>query len=162
MADLDYLESIITNSTEVVQESLFIKRYLPLLFHEDPGAFNLSWLNEVSKNPHARAYVINAQNEILFSVPPLRPSPVNATNDNIVQVLNYIRLESNMNGVHGDALLSLHLPKLISLADNTTSEFSDEWRAILARYGYISTELPVEEVLLRDEITTMTDSDDGW
>ena len=162
-ADDDYLADIISVSAEVIQEDLFVKRYLPMLFSDNPALFNMSWLNEVAKSPHVRVYVIDRNNTLLYSVPPLRESPLSNANEEITKVLNYIQLETNMRQAYGALLLETNLPKLIDVTTETNQNFVKEWQAILARYGYgPSTDEGVAKNSDDIDEMGMTDSDDNW
>ena len=157
----DACATIINTSTDKVSEVLFKNKYLPLLLHPNPAAFNCTWLNEVAKSPHVRVYVIGDAGEVLFSVPPLRSAPFSDNPGELVQVLTYIQLQSNMVPSRGNALLAVNLPKLINVVtDNST--YIEEWRAIFDRYGLTNEYITQDNIADSGDYTELLDSDDGW
>ena len=159
MSDDTYLNDIISGSTETLSENIFITRYLPLIFQQDPAYFNLTWLNEVSKSPHARVYITNPIGEVLFSVPPLTANPLQGV-DNIINALNYIQLESSMHAKRGSMLLEQNLPALVNIDENRQT-YVQEWYAIFDRYGLTDRYVKPEENKTSEQ-ATFTDELDDW
>lgn len=158
----NYLNSIISSSATILSEELFVKRYIPLLFDKDPSVFNLAWINEVAANPHVRVHISNSAGEIIFSVPPLRVSPITNNDPKLTQILDHIQLEINMRGIHGVNILNRELPRLIDVSTKAPEDFAMEWRAILDRYNlshmYAGTNISNKT----SDASTIVDSDDGW
>jgi len=158
----DDCKRLIHGSAPTIFEDKFVRFYLPLIFNEDPGLFNHRWLNEVAGNPHARVYVVDGKtNKALFSVPPIRNSPLADTNSVVSQTLGYIQLEIQAKSVYGYALLEKTLPKLIKFTVDRDNEHVKEWQAILDRYGY-------QEVYEKEASADIKDQNfysediDGW
>lgn len=157
----DICNTITSGSADRLSERLFVRKYLPLLMHSDPAAFNFAWLNEVCRSPHARVYIVNDANQIIYSIPPLRSSPFSENPQQLVMALNYIQLETNMMPIKGDMLLEQNLPKLINIKSDS-STYLDEWKAILDRYG-LSSLYETDAVKYKNRyVGELEDSDDGW
>jgi len=135
MQDLDYLNEIISNSVETILEEVFVNRYLPLIFNKDPQIFNLTWLNEVAKNPHVRVHVINRAKEVLYTVPPLRVSPLSNANSNLSKQLSFIRAIGNTSAVRAQLMLDNNLSNIVKIDSNYPEEYKKEWQAIFDRYN---------------------------
>lgn len=163
LADDSYLAEIINDSAEKISETTFVNTYLPLLFYDNPAVFNKRWLNEVAKNPHVRVYILDGRHQVIYSVPPLRSSPITKADDGVIRALNYLQLEKNLNAAHGARLLEQHLPTLIPLeVDSIVDEdYVAEWKAILLRYGVVVPDIqPVDQV--DAEYFTDSDAGDWW
>jgi hypothetical protein len=158
----DYLDQIINSSLVTLLENVFIKKFIPLLLHPNPLAFNLTWVNEVAKSPHVRVYIVNKDKTVLFSVPPLRDTPLNNDNPGLTNTLNYIQLEINRNTQHGNQILELNLPKLIDTETKISQGYAIEWKHIFDRYGLSDRYVDNSDKNKINDTESLMDTVDDW
>ena len=150
---------IINTPVARLQEAVFLSVYLPKLISGKTNAFNVTWINEVSKNPYGKVDIINPAGVVLFSVPPISKSLVGTVAADVSDKLNYLQKESDRIPLRGAAMMTLNLPELIAFREPRNGEFIEEWNAILGRYGYTIT---VEEADSLDTASNVACVDEAW
>ena len=118
-----------------VEESLFISKYLPLLFHTDPRAFNKIWINEISNSPHTPVSIIR-DGIVVDTVPPLRAAIETKLNPEISMLLSALEFKKNQHGLIADRFLKSNIARLINLDGSNTDIHRKEWEDLVTRYGY--------------------------
>ena len=162
MIDSRDLIDIVNASSLKITENLFRSRYIPLLLDPDPAKFNMAWLNEVAKIPHARVFITDNEGKVLFTVPPLRRDPIAKTNASISDLIGRAEAERKMYGAVGERNFSQSLLGAIEFNTVIDPDYAAEWRVILDRYKLSDHYTSIEQHQAAVESEPLLDADDDW
>jgi hypothetical protein len=129
----NYDFNTLDNSFPSIPLTMFVANYAPLLKSDDPLAFNLTWVNEVSKSVNSFVYLTNEKGETVDIVPPLS-NPINLSDFINEHSLTYIADEERKDARYGVMALDQVLES-IPLNINKDKEYNlvQKWRDFLKR-----------------------------
>lgn len=152
-----------------IPERVFVHLYLPLfagVAEEDrirPDVITLTnWALNVG-GYFRRAEIIDQNNQVLFTVPPLadhsQVGPDGRGSNSVLQMLLNAELVGHRSPIDRDRYLSAQFGNitrdLTSVATPSSIQFAQEWNAIFKRYGYAELKLPGE---VADQTATQTET----
>lgn len=162
----DFIKVIMSEPKPKINEKLFVSVYLPLLFNEDPLAFNLKWINDVAMNPYLEVEVVDDNNKVLYLVPPLRSPLKTSLKRDIPNLANYAIMEHRVHKLRAEMVLAENLPKLIQFETGITDENERRWQEIIIRNGYgdrlINTKTQPNSSVQPVEDIQLSDDEDDW
>lgn len=136
--DLNELLLNVVKDTPVTQlrEDIFKSRCLPLLFKEDLGAFNRTWLRHVVRSPFEEVDIIDQFGNILFRVPALRESDAVSLDSRVNKILTSSVRHAEVHSSRQTAMIKQVADNSVKFQLTTPDNYTERWIAILERYGY--------------------------
>lgn len=136
MMDTDLImQQVLDISTLVIKESIFRTRYLPLIFSEDPRAFDRAWLHQVAGNPHIEVNVVSDTDPkcVYFTVPPLREHIDKLIPKELNTILDYIQQESAAS-LHPEIFIETNMVEVIPIEMRVPKENDEIWKNIILKF----------------------------
>lgn len=127
---------ILQEESPTISLDLLISKYIPLLLDPDPAIFNMTWINEISKNPLLEVRVLDGSGDTVYTIPPLVQSANTIETADIQHMATMAVLESNVHEARGQAVLREQLPRLVSFTNSDNSKGTNVWRTILNDHGF--------------------------
>lgn len=122
-----------------INETNFLRNYLPGLLNNDSPEGRTKWINEVSLQPGIRVEVVddNDHSKILYWVPPAIYTPTTIMGSNMGQLIENAVVTSVVR--HNQRILTDTIKEFEFLMKQPEppQEDVDQWKLILDRYGLL-------------------------
>lgn len=162
MLDTDKIMNSVLNAVVPrIKESEFRTKYLPLVFSDQQGAFELAWLHQVVGNPHQEVRVVLDSNEehVLFIVPPLREHVTAKVPKRLGEILSYIDVQSNA-ALHPEVFIETNTVEVIPISMPVPEGNDAKWREIFKFYKLLPPDDSVEVANSNDGVQLSEAFDD--
>jgi hypothetical protein len=137
---MNYMIDEDTYELPQINETNFVKNYLPLLMDKSNPRGRTLWLDNVAKQPFIRVNVVDDhdKSKILYWVPQVAYSVKTKIGSNIgAFTLNSVEASRRMGAPHLlDRAIGSALKQAIEL-EEPPQEDIDQWKMILERYGFL-------------------------
>lgn len=162
----EYVSDILRISIPTVPYNVFKHKYLPMLLHAEPSVFNLTWIREIAKSPHARVNVVDSDGDVVYSIPPIADSLTTTISDEVPFILQEAQLASNIHANKGIQILNTVVPIMNKMLSKRNPNYIREWQHILEQEGLheVINYIPVDvsNVESTDDSIDIDYGDDGW
>lgn len=142
---VDAFRMLAEPSVPVIEEYVFVKKYLPLFVDNDKEVPVSLWL-EVARHPYNPVDVVS-NGQVIYRVPPLcKRVNINAINnprDSVYEMISTYKMKSDVHPTLGDKFLEQKTNELIRKETLDTSTLK-QWNVIFARYNLPLIEIPEE------------------
>lgn len=156
----EVLNAVLADSAIKIKESLFRKKFLPLVFSDDPTAFDTAWLHQVTGSPTVEVLVVadNDSDRVYFTVPPLREHIDKNIPDELPEMLDIIDNEAK--GSHRpEVFVETNVVNVIPISMKVSEESKEYWTNVILPFYKIVPPPPKEttdaqknvSILLSDE-----------
>lgn len=153
------LEEMKLSRLNRIPKQIFIQKYAPLFFSDDPSVFNLEWV-KVSGSIIHEVIMVDNNDEPLYLIPPLRTTKIQAADLgkplNIAADIYGIR-KQNAPQVAESRLLDAF--KNLEYVAGVSTEIRDRWIAVFVDCGFVDN---LKELDVDAASNTTVDNEDLW
>lgn len=162
----DYVSDILKISIPTIPYNVFKHKFIPMLLHAEPSVFNLTWIREIAKSPHARVNVVDSAGDVIYNIPPIADGLTTTISDEVPFLLQEAQLASNIHANRGIQVLNTVVPIMAKMLSKRNPKYIKEWQYIFEQEGLRElidyTPMHVSTVESTDNSIDIDYGDDGW